>query len=194
VTAYANAKAKVAKIKGAKKLDQTKLHEVRHTTAHDVAHTHHCTRTRTHAHAQAEKEEQDAKENFESSVDETAVAFKKLLGNDQKYLTEELCMGYLDAMEKYLIAGQEKVNELVDELNQIRPGLADAVRCVVLRVACRVACRVSCVVCRVSCVVCRVSCVVCRVSCVVCRVSCVVCRVVLTRGSAHRASRASRIR
>ncbi|ELR11035.1 RhoGAP domain containing protein [Acanthamoeba castellanii str. Neff] len=101
VTAYANAKAKVAKIKGAKKLDQTKLHE-------------------------AEKEEQDAKENFESSVDETAVAFKKLLGNDQKYLTEELCMGYLDAMEKYLLAGQEKVNELVDELNQIRPGLADA--------------------------------------------------------------------
>jgi hypothetical protein len=102
-----------------------------------------------HAHAQAEKEEQDAKENFESSVDETAVAFKKLLGNDQKYLTEELCMGYLDAMEKYLLAGQEKVNELVDELNQIRPGLADAVRCV----SCRVSC-VSCVRMRV-CRACR---------------------------------------
>lgn len=123
-----------------------------------------------HAHAQAEKEEQDAKENFESSVDETAVAFKKLLGNDQKYLTEELCMGYLDAMEKYLLAGQEKVNELVDELNQIRPGLADAVRCV-------------CVSCCVS-HVCRVC-----VACVVRVMSCADGG----RG-AHRASRASRIR
>ena len=128
----------------------TTAHDTTHATAHDVAHTHHRTRTHTHhrTHAQAEKEEQDAKENFESSVDETAVAFKKLLGNDQKYLTEELCMGYLDAMEKYLIAGQEKVNELVDELNQIRPGLADAVRCVSCRVACRV---VSCVSCHVVC-------------------------------------------
>jgi hypothetical protein len=134
VTAYANAKAKVAKIKGAKKLDQTKLHEVRrhHIRPHAHAHKRATLTLITHAlhteRKQAEKEEQDCKESFESSVEETAVAFKKLLGNDQKYLTEELCMGYLDAMEKYLLAGQEKVNELVEELNQIRPGLVDAVR------------------------------------------------------------------
>lgn len=37
-------------------------------------------------------------------------------------------MGYLDAMEKYLLSGQEKVGQLIEEINEIRPGLVDVVR------------------------------------------------------------------